>query len=164
VTNEPTLASDVGLESPTYTNTPAQNSTNDPTVAGENATNESTDTCGNVTSEATRTVDSSDHERAELTAITNSSDAEHLHAVDDTEKASEWIRQEVEKRKTIRADVLRRLNEASRNDAGAIRPVRRARRGRIGAEHSKQTPHDERGVGVLANSDEDQMHTAIGRH
>jgi hypothetical protein len=42
VTIEPTLAADVGLESPTYTEAPEQNSTNEATVGRENTTNELT--------------------------------------------------------------------------------------------------------------------------
>ena len=40
VTNEPTLAAGVGLESPTYTKTRAKNTTNEPTADGKNVTNE----------------------------------------------------------------------------------------------------------------------------
>jgi hypothetical protein len=52
VTNEPTLAAAVGLESPTYMNAPEQNLTIEPD-ARENVTNEPTDASENTTNEAT---------------------------------------------------------------------------------------------------------------
>ncbi len=52
-TNEPTLAADVGLESPTYMTATEQNSTNEHTDCCENVTNEPTDAGAIVTNEAT---------------------------------------------------------------------------------------------------------------
>jgi hypothetical protein len=120
VTNEPTVAADVGLtsassvepESPTYMN--AKNTTNEPTLAGDTWHGES----------------------VELRALI---DGEHFLCEIDIEKASEELRQEVERRKAIRLDMLRRLNKAIRTEACAAREGRLDRSGSIGKSHSEAT-------------------------
>ena len=56
VTNEPTVACDVGRNGPTYVKTP-ENSTNEATDHCENVTNEPTDACEIVTNVSTLAVD-----------------------------------------------------------------------------------------------------------
>jgi hypothetical protein len=152
VTNEPTVGDDVGLECPTYTKTKPQNKTNEPTVTCENVTNEPTDASDvglesptymnakNTTNEPTLDGDNWRGESVELRALIDGIDGEHLLGEIDTEKASEELRQEVERRKAIRMDMLRRLNKAIRTEACAARTVRRDRRREVGSTHS-DAPH-----------------------
>ena len=73
-------------------------------------------------------------------ALIYGTDGEHLYGETDLEKASKVVRQEVEKRKAIRANVLRRLNAAIRTEADSIGAIRRDRRGGIRTEHPETTP------------------------
>jgi hypothetical protein len=129
-TIEPTLAADVGLESPTYMKALEQNVTIEPNDVGEILTNE-----------PPFAGHGSDREGAELRTL--GSDGKHFHAEVDIEKASKWIREEVEKRQAIRADELRRLTEESRTEADAVAVVRRARRTGTVIEQSESTPNVE---------------------
>jgi hypothetical protein len=97
----------------------------------------------NLTNEPPFAGHGSDRESAELRTLADGSDDKHFHAEVDIEKASKWIREEVEKRQAIRADELRRLNEESRTEADALAVVRRARRRGMGIEQSESTPHVE---------------------
>ena len=134
VTNEPTDA--------------CQNVTNEPTVPENNATNEPTDVCENMTNEPTRAADvglesptymkeSRDDENSILATLTNGRDDGHFRAEIDVEQASEWIRQEIEKRNANRADILRKMNEAIRMEADAVGAVHRARRARMRTKHAE---------------------------
>jgi hypothetical protein len=77
VTNEPTLAGDVRLESPTYIKALEQNVTIEPNDVGENLTNE-----------PPFAGHGSDRESAELRTLADGSDDKHFHAEVDIENAS----------------------------------------------------------------------------
>jgi len=117
VTNELTLAAAVGQESPTYIKT--RNGTNEPTNAG----------------------DTSDGECAEVRAPTDGSEAEHFHGEIDIDQASEWIQEEIEKRKAIRADILKRLHKAIRTEKLAARPGPPGHLGGMGDADSEPMQH-----------------------
>jgi hypothetical protein len=88
VTNEPTIAADVGLESPTYIRALEQNATNEPTIAalGDGGRG------------------------AEMTAGTNDGDDSNFHDQIDRQTSVEWIRAWLARMAAIRAEKLRELN------------------------------------------------------
>ncbi len=102
VTNEPTLAADVGLESPTCMEAPEQNSTIDPTDARKIITNEPTVDCEILTNEATVGRENTTNEPthavivecgpAEGSAGMNDGAENEFDEVIDRQKSLEWNR------------------------------------------------------------------------
>jgi hypothetical protein len=104
-TNEPTIAADVGLESPTYIRALEQNATNEPTIAalGDGGRG------------------------AEMTAGTNDGDDSNFHDEIDRQKSVEWIRSWLARMAAIRAEKLWELNEKIRREAQEANAGRRPR-------------------------------------
>jgi hypothetical protein len=104
-TNEPTIAADVGLESPTYIRALEQNATNEPTIAalGDGGRG------------------------AEMTAGTNDGDDSNFHDEIDRQKSVEWIRSWLARMAAIRAEKLRELNEEIRRESQEANAGRRPR-------------------------------------
>jgi hypothetical protein len=151
-TNEPTAAEENGTNEPTnacenVTNEPTEgpeNATNEPTDARENATNESVGgpwsvvRCPlpavgdmvaskdeqNVTNEPTDARENTTNEPTEACEIVTN---EPIPSEADPEEAVESFEQGVARRKAMRAESLRILNEEARREAEQAMAARRAR-------------------------------------
>ena len=138
-TNEPTLAPNVGLESPTYVH--PQNATNEATVAREIVTNEPTlaadvglesptymkATEQDLTIEHALAAVSDGGRGIEVTAGMCDGDDNDFHEEVDRQKSAEWIRAGLARMVALRAETPRELNEASRREeqeGNASRPSR----------------------------------------
>jgi hypothetical protein len=144
---------------------PSGNAPNEPTAMSaewgaeggetENPTNEPTEPENNATNEPRRAADGDDDKGMGLCASTVGGGHAYLEEVHQTEIADELFWREVEARKQIRAERLRKLNEESRLEADAARaarhsPYRQIRKKKrshneaIAAEHSPRLLVDER--------------------
>jgi hypothetical protein len=103
---------------------PSGNASNESNDAFENAPNEPTEPENNATNEPRRAADGDDDKGMGLCASTVGGGHAYLEEVHQTEIADELFWREVEARKQIRAERLRKLNEESRLEADAARAAR----------------------------------------
>jgi hypothetical protein len=111
------------------TNEPAAalgNVTNEPNDVQENATNEPTEQCENATNEP-KVAAHSDGGKS----------GDGIVSIDDPEKAGESYGQGVERRKAMRAESLRKLNEEAGREAACAMGARRAYRGEQRSKNCK---------------------------
>ena len=105
-----------------------ENAPNEPTDVQKNVTNEPTDVQKNVTNEPTAFA-GDDGTGAALRVSRIAMDDETVQPEAHSVKAGEWIREEVEKQRPLRAERLRLLNEEAQREAAEAMAARRARRG-----------------------------------
>jgi hypothetical protein len=124
-TNEPNDAGEIATNEP---NDACENATNEPNDAIEKLPNEPNGGYENAMSESKVAADCEDGTSVELSVRTNQTNDKSLASEVYPENAGESFQQGVVRRKAMRAESLRKLNEEARREAADAMAAHRARR------------------------------------